>query len=66
MKLVEQLGTRSITIAYDEPAGGSDVVTITHAPLPSGEETMRDEIEEAIAESFTDSLESSCVYNKSF
>jgi len=51
VKLVEQLGTRSVTIAYDDPASGSDVVTITHAPLPSGEETMRDEIAEAVYKS---------------
>lgn len=51
VKLVEQLGTRSVTIAYDEPAGASDIVSITHAPVPSGDETMRDEIEEAVAES---------------
>ncbi len=51
VKLVEQSGRRSVTIAYDEPAGASDLVTITHAPLPAGDETMRDEVEEAVYES---------------
>lgn len=44
VKLVEQASTTTVTLAY----GSGKVVTITHAALGAGVETMRDEIQDAI------------------
>tara|TARA_R110002051_G_scaffold126802_1_gene200423 strand:- start:600 stop:878 length:279 start_codon:yes stop_codon:yes gene_type:complete len=44
VKLVEQASTTTVTLAY----GSGKVVTITHAALGAGYETMRDEVQTAI------------------
>jgi hypothetical protein len=45
--LIEQDSTTTVGIHY-KSSTGTDVVTITHAAAPSGNETMRDAIQNAI------------------
>jgi hypothetical protein len=42
--LIEQASTSTITIAYDD-AAAVDVITITHVPVASGSEAMRDALQ---------------------
>ena len=51
VKLVEQASTSTVTITYDDPGSSSDVITITHSPVASGSEEMRDAVESYISES---------------
>ena len=44
VKLVEQASTTTVSLAY----GSGKVVTLTHAALAAGSETMRDEVQSAI------------------
>lgn len=46
--LIEQATTGTVTIAYKGGSTGTDVVTITHATAGSGDETMRDAIQDAV------------------
>ena len=46
VKLVEQASTTSVSLAY----GSGKVVTITHAAIAVGKETMRDEVQNAIVD----------------
>ena len=46
--LIEQASTTTVTIAYKGGSTGTDVVTITHATAGSGDETMRDAIQDAV------------------
>lgn len=45
--LIEQESTTAVHIHY-KASTGTDVVTITHATAPSGNETMRDAIQNAV------------------
>ena len=45
--LIEQDSTTTVGIHY-KSSTGTDVVTITHATAPSGNETMRDAIQNAL------------------
>jgi hypothetical protein len=45
--LIEQDSTTTVGIHY-KSSTGTDVVTITHAAAPSGNETMRDAIQNAL------------------
>ena len=45
--LIEQASTSTVTITYDD-AAASDVVTITHVPLGSGSEAMRDALQNEV------------------
>ena len=45
--LIEQDSTTSVGIHY-KSSTGTDVVTITHAALPSGSEAMRDALQDAL------------------
>jgi len=45
--LIEQASTSTVTITFDD-AAASDVVTITHVPLGSGSEAMRDAIQNEV------------------
>ena len=45
--LIEQESTTTLHIHY-KASTGTDVVTITHATAPSGNETMRDAIQNAL------------------
>jgi hypothetical protein len=47
IKLIEQASTTTVTIVYGG-AAAQDVVTITHAVLGTGLETMRDTIQDAV------------------
>jgi len=51
VKLVEQGSTSTVTIGYDSQASGNDVLTITHLPIASGSEEMRDAVQSHISES---------------
>jgi hypothetical protein len=46
--LIEQASTTTVTIAYKSGSTSTDVVTITHATAGSGDETMRDAIQDAV------------------
>ena len=52
--LVEQATTSTVTITYDG-AASADVVTLTHVPVASGSEAVRDLIEDAIAKGYSSS-----------
>lgn len=45
--LIEQESTTTVHVHY-KASTGTDVVTITHATAPSGNETMRDAIQNAL------------------
>ena len=45
--LIEQETTTTVHVHY-KASTGTDVVTITHATAPSGNETMRDAIQNAV------------------
>ena len=49
--LVEQASTSTTTIAYDAPASGNDLITLTHTPIAAGSEIARDTVEEEIVKS---------------
>jgi hypothetical protein len=53
--LVEQASTSTVTITYDAAAAAADVVTLTHTPVASGSEAVRDLIEESIVKGYTSS-----------
>lgn len=46
--LIEQASTTTVTIAYKGGSTGTDILTITHATAGSGDETMRDAIQNAV------------------
>lgn len=46
--LIEQASTTTVTITYKSGGTSSDVITITHATAGSGDETMRDAIQNAV------------------
>lgn len=46
--LIEQASTTTVTITYKSGGTSSDVITITHATADSGDETMRDAIQNAV------------------
>lgn len=46
IKLIEQPSTTTVTIAY----GGGKVITLTHAPVASGSEEMRDAIQDGVVQ----------------
>lgn len=46
--LIEQASTTTVTIAYKSGGTSTDVITITHATAGSGDETMRDAIQNAV------------------
>jgi len=52
--LVEQTSTSTVAITYDA-AAATDVVTLTHTPVPSGGEDVRDLIEDAIVKGYSSS-----------
>ncbi len=52
--LVEQATTSTVTITYDG-AASADVVTLTHTPVASGSEAVRDLIEDAIVKGYSSS-----------
>ncbi len=52
--LVEQASTSTVTITYDG-AASADVVTLTHVPVASGSEAVRDLIEDAIVKGYSSS-----------
>ena len=52
--LVEQASTSTVTITY-EGAAAADVVTLTHTPVASGSEAVRDLIEESIVKGYSSS-----------
>lgn len=52
--LVEQATTSTVTITY-EGAAAADVVTLTHTPVASGSEAVRDLIEESIVKGYSSS-----------
>ena len=52
--LVEQASTSTVTITY-EGAASADVVTLTHTPVASGSEAVRDLIEESIVKGYSSS-----------
>lgn len=52
--LVEQATTSTVTITY-EGAAAADVVTLTHTPVASGSEAVRDLIEESIVKGYASS-----------
>lgn len=52
--LVEQASTSTVTITY-EGAAAADVVTLTHTPVASGSEAVRDLIEESIVKGYASS-----------
>ncbi len=52
--LVEQASTSTVTITY-EGASSADVVTLTHTPVASGSEAVRDLIEESIVKGYSSS-----------
>lgn len=52
--LIEQDSTTAVGIHY-KSSTGTDVVTITHAAAPSGDETMRDAIQNAVIAALTTS-----------
>lgn len=45
--LIVQASTTTVTVHY-KSSTGTDVVTITHAAAPSGNEAMRDAIQDAV------------------
>ena len=51
--LIEQASTTTVTIAYKSGSTGTDILTITHAPAGSGDETMRDAIQNAVVAALT-------------
>jgi hypothetical protein len=46
--LIEQASTTTVTIAYKSASTSVDILTITHAEAPSGNETMRDAVQNAV------------------
>jgi hypothetical protein len=46
--LIEQASTTTVTIAYKSASTSVDILTITHATAGSGDETMRDAIQDAV------------------
>ena len=46
IKLIEQATTTTVTIAY----GGGKVITLTHATAASGNEEMRDAIQDGVVQ----------------
>lgn len=52
--LIEQDSTTTVGIHY-KSSTGTDVVTITHDTAPSGDETMRDAIQDAVVRALTTS-----------
>jgi len=46
--LIEQASTTTVTIAYKGGSTSTDILTITHATAGSGDETMRDAIQNAV------------------
>jgi hypothetical protein len=46
--LIEQASTTTVTIAYKAASASVDILTITHATAGSGDETMRDAIQDAV------------------
>jgi len=52
--LVEQASTSTVTITY-EGAAAADVITLTHTPVASGSEAVRDLIEESIVKGYSSS-----------
>ena len=46
--LIEQATTQTVTITYKSGGTGSDVITITHGTAGSGDEKMRDAIQNAV------------------
>jgi len=52
--LVEQATTSTVTITYDA-AAAVDVITLTHTPVASGSEAVRDLIEESIVKGYSSS-----------
>jgi hypothetical protein len=52
--LIEQDSTTTVGIHY-KSSTGTDVVTITHDAAPSGDETMRDAIQNAVVAALTTS-----------
>ncbi len=53
--LIEQASTSTVTITYDAAAAAADVVTLTHTPVASGSEAVRDLIEDAIVKGYSSS-----------
>ena len=53
--LVEQASTSTVTINYDAASAGADVVTLTHTPVASGSEVVRDLIEKSIVKGYSSS-----------
>lgn len=51
VKLVEQGSTSTVTIGYDSQASANDELTITHLPVASGSEEMRDAVQSHISKS---------------
>ena len=52
--LVEQATVSTVTITYDA-AAAVDVITLTHTPVASGSEAVRDLIEESIVKGYSSS-----------
>ena len=52
--LVEQATTSTVKITYDK-ASSLDTITLTHTPVASGSEAVRDLIEEGIVKGYTSS-----------
>lgn len=46
--LIEQASTTTVTIAYKSASTSADILTITHATAGSGDETMRDALQDAM------------------
>ena len=53
--LVEQSSTSTVSITYDSPSTSTDVIGITHSPVPSGSEAVRDMIQDKINEAYASS-----------
>jgi hypothetical protein len=60
--LVEQASTSTVTITYDAAAAAADVVTLTHTPVASGSEAVRDLIEDAIVKGYSSSWTKTITY----
>lgn len=51
VKLIEQQSTSTTTIIFDAPSS-VDIITLTHLPVPSGSEAMRDKVQDAMDDSY--------------
>lgn len=61
VKLVEQASQTTVTVTYGSGSTSADVITLTHTSLDSGDESMRNAVQDALIKAFDQSYGNSPV-----